>query len=73
MKNLKELIGESYGYSVSSRDFETDKKTIKTMVNQTIYATSTQESRPILTGINLKIEKDRTIKFYLYYSQLYIF
>ena len=34
-------------------------KLIKTMVNQTIYATSTQESRPILTGINFKIEKDQ--------------
>ena len=35
-----------------------DKKIIKTMVNQTIYATSTQESRPILTGLNFKIEND---------------
>lgn len=35
-----------------------DKKLIKTMVNQTIYATSTQESRPILTGLNLKIDND---------------
>lgn len=35
-----------------------DKKIIKTMVNQTIYATSTQESRPILTGLNFKIDKD---------------
>lgn len=34
-------------------------KIIKNMVNQTIYATSTQESRPILTGINFKIEKDK--------------
>ena len=35
-----------------------DKKMIKTMVNQTIYATSTQESRPILTGLNFKIDSD---------------
>lgn len=35
-----------------------DKKVIKTMVNQTIYATSTQESRPILTGLNFKIDND---------------
>jgi DNA polymerase III sliding clamp (beta) subunit (PCNA family) len=28
------------------------------MVNQTIYATSTQESRPILTGLNFKIDND---------------
>ena len=33
MKDLKELIDESYGYSISSRDFETDKKTIKTIVD----------------------------------------
>ena len=35
-----------------------DKRVFKTTINQTIFATSTQESRPILTGINLKIEKD---------------
>ena len=35
-----------------------NKKIIKTMVNQTIYATSTQESRPILTGLNFKIDND---------------
>jgi DNA polymerase-3 subunit beta len=42
----------------SSNPITLDKKIIKTMVNQTIYATSNQESRPILTGINFKIEKD---------------
>ena len=31
------------------------QKVFKTTINQTIFATSTQESRPILTGINLKI------------------
>lgn len=34
------------------------KKLIRKIVNQTIFAASTQESRPILTGINLKIEND---------------
>lgn len=34
------------------------KKIIKNIVNQTIFATSSQESRPILTGINIKIEKN---------------
>ena len=43
---------------MSNTPITLNKKVIKTMVNQTIYATSTQESRPILTGINLKIEKD---------------
>ena len=42
----------------SSSPIVLDKKIIKTMVNQTIYATSTQESRPILTGINFKIDED---------------
>ena len=35
-----------------------DKNTFKTMINQIIFSTSTQESRPILTGINFKIDKD---------------
>ena len=43
----------------SNKPIVLDKKVIKTMFNQTIYATSTQESRPILTGINFKIENDK--------------
>ena len=35
-----------------------DKKVLKNIINQTIFATSTQESRPVLTGINFKIEKN---------------
>ena len=35
-----------------------EKKIFKNIVNQTIFATSNQESRPILTGINLKITDD---------------
>ena len=31
-----------------------DKKVFKTTINQTIFATSTQESRPVLTGVNFK-------------------
>lgn len=34
------------------------KKLFKTIINQTIFATSNQESRPVLTGINLKIDGD---------------
>ena len=34
------------------------KKVIKNFVNQTLFATSMQESRPILTGINIKITGD---------------
>lgn len=35
-----------------------NKTVFKNMVNQTIFATSTQESRPVLTGINIKISDD---------------
>ena len=35
-----------------------DEKVFKTSVNQTIFATSTQESRPALTGINFKIQEN---------------
>lgn len=34
------------------------KKVIKTIINQTSFAVSTQESRPILTGVNFKIENN---------------
>lgn len=32
-----------------------DQKALKTTISQTIFATSTQESRPVLTGINFKV------------------
>ena len=35
-----------------------DQKVFKTTISQTIFATSTQESRPILTGINFKISEN---------------
>ena len=35
-----------------------DKKVFKNIINQTIFATSSQESRPVLTGINFKINGD---------------
>lgn len=35
-----------------------DEKVFKTTINQTIFATSTQESRPVLTGINFKINEN---------------
>ena len=34
------------------------KKDLKDIINQTAFATSTQESRPLLTGINFKINKE---------------
>ena len=35
-----------------------NQQSFKTMINQTIFATSTQESRPVLTGINFKIKEN---------------
>ncbi len=35
-----------------------NQKVFKTIINQTAFATSTGESRPVLTGINFKIEKN---------------
>ena len=35
-----------------------DGSVFKTAINQTIFATSTQESRPVLTGVNFKISKN---------------
>ena len=35
-----------------------DKKIFKNIVSQTSFASSTQESRPVLTGINFKIDED---------------
>ena len=35
-----------------------DQRVFKTTINQTIFATSQQESRPILTGINFKINEN---------------
>ncbi len=43
----------------NSKNFvKINNKVFKTMINQTAFATSTDESRPILTGINLKITGD---------------
>lgn len=36
-----------------------NQKVFKTIINQTSFATSTGESRPVLTGINFKLEKDK--------------
>ena len=38
----------------SEEPIKIDKKVFKNIINQTIFATSTQESRPVLTGVNFK-------------------
>ena len=35
-----------------------EQNILKTIIAQTSFAVSTQESRPILTGINVEIDKD---------------
>ena len=35
-----------------------DSEVLKTTINQTLFATSIQESRPVLTGLNFKISDD---------------
>lgn len=34
------------------------KKTFKTLLNQTLFAASTQESRPVLTGLNITVNEN---------------
>lgn len=43
---------------ISKNPITFDKKIFKNIVSQTTFASSTQESRPVLTGINFKIEGD---------------
>ena len=40
---------------------EINKTIFRNIINQTIFATSTQESRPVLTGINFKFENKELI------------
>ncbi len=43
---------------VSSNPIIINKKLFKTIINQTIFATSTEESRPVLTGLNIVIKEN---------------
>lgn len=42
--------------SEKAKFIKVSQKVFKTIISQTIFATSTQESRPVLTGINFKFE-----------------
>lgn len=42
----------------SSNPIKLNQKVFKTIINQTAYATSASETRPVLTGINFKINDD---------------
>ena len=46
---------------VSKNPIILDKKVFKNIINQTAFAASTQESRPVLTGINFKINGDKLL------------
>ena len=43
--------------SLSEKPIILEQKSFKNIINQTAFAASLQENRPVLTGINLKIEK----------------
>lgn len=42
----------------SESNFELSIPLLKTMIKQTVFAVSTSETRPILTGVNLKVEDE---------------
>ena len=46
---------------LSTKPIKISQKILKTIINQTCFAVSTQESRPILTGINMTIDNDNLI------------
>ena len=46
----------------SDETFKISINQLKTLVRQTVFAVSTMETRPILTGVNVKIDKD-TLNF----------
>ena len=59
--NLNCLNSEDYPQIVleeSNNPITIKGDILKNMIKQTIFAVSLQESRPLLTGLNLKIEKD---------------
>lgn len=48
-----------YNFEFNKDPILLDAKTIENIVNQVAFSTSLQESRPILTGINFKLEKEK--------------
>ncbi len=42
----------------SEANFELSIPLLKTMIKQTVFAVSTSETRPILTGVNIKVENE---------------
>lgn len=49
----------TYNFEFNKEPILINSKTIESIVNQVAFSTSLQESRPILTGINFKLEKDK--------------
>lgn len=45
-------------FELSNNPITMNQLLLKSIINQTCFAVSTQESRPILTGVNFKIEND---------------
>jgi len=46
-------------FDLSNAPIVLSQKVLKTIINQTSFAVSTQESRPVLTGINFQIEGNK--------------
>lgn len=46
-------------FDLSEKPIILNQQVLKTIINQTSFAVSTQESRPVLTGINFQIEDDK--------------
>lgn len=60
--NLNCLNSEDYPHIVleeSDKPIIINSDTLKDLIRQTIFAVSLQESRPLLTGLNIKIEKNK--------------
>ncbi|MFJ7978075.1 DNA polymerase III subunit beta [Peribacillus sp. JNUCC 23] len=62
--NLNGLDAEEYPHLPIIEEDQTFKlpaDLLKTLIRQTVFAVSTSETRPILTGVNLKVEDDELI------------
>ncbi len=46
-------------FNLLDKPVKLQSQILKNIINQTSFAVSTQESRPVLTGINFQIEKDK--------------
>lgn len=50
-----------YNLSLNKEFIKINSNLLKEAINQTVFAVSTQEERPLLTGINLKLENNKLV------------